>query len=288
MKYNGFGSIAKLYSNFYLNYFKTLFQTNIRLAYWTPQKAILYSTRLFQGEKFLLQNKLLYPYDHSPKSNEEANKPLSLSISLENSLFEADTFLDYLLEGEPKHIKDKHSEQVLTNIVEKADILGLTIQVEDESKLDLPVAIYARLIFAKVVGNIIKLDLKVSDETFDKTLRLYLNKLRFSDSNSISMVIYALAFRGNRDPNVWKLLFERLGQVSFESEFTKVNNCSPHLFKYRELDSIEKDYQSGDLALHLASVGLQKAVENKISGASEALSQLESRIKLISNQEVLN
>src|SRR5574343_583920 len=95
MKYNGFGNLTKTYSNFWLNYIKTILQTNIRLAYWTPKKAILYSTRLLSGEKFLLQNKLLYPYEFSSSSLEEANKPLNLSLSLENSLLEADLFLNY-------------------------------------------------------------------------------------------------------------------------------------------------------------------------------------------------
>lgn len=279
MKYNGFGNITKTYSNFWLNYLKTLFQTNIRLAYWTPKKAILYSTRLLNGEKFLLQNKLLYPYEFSSSSLEEANKPLNLSLSLENSLLEADLFLNYT-SGKSIIYKNPTTDVIISNIEEKSSILSKSINAEDENIINLPVAVYARFIYATVVSEIAKLNVKTSNEIFQKSLRLFLNKLKFADSTSLSMVIFALAHKDFKDSNIWGLLFEKLENTLFESEFSKVQNCSPHLFKYRELDSIEKKDRFGDLALNIVKQGLKKSVENKVAGAAEALSKLEQRVKL--------
>jgi hypothetical protein len=276
MKYNGYGNITKVYSNFWINYIKTVFLTNIRLAYWTPKKAILYSTRLQQGEKFLLQNKLLYPYDYSPSSLEEANKPLNLSISLENSLFEADLILNYSSSSKAIILKNKTTDFIISNIIEKANTLSKIVNAEDEKVLDLPVAVYARLIYAKTAGVLGKFNLNVSNEAYEKSLRLFLKKLKFADSTSLSMVIFSLAHEGIKDSSTWTLLFEKLENTLFESQFTPVQNSSPHLFKYRELNSLEKT-QNTDFALMIISRGLEKAIHNNILGADEAFKKMEKR-----------
>jgi hypothetical protein len=279
MKYNGYGNIAKTYSNFWLNYIKTLFLTNIRLAYWTPKKAILHSVRMQTGEKFLLTNKLLYPYELSPASYEEANKTLNLSISLENSLVEADYFINYTSIDRIR-FHNKLTEEIFANIKEKTNLLSKTILVEEEKDLDLPVAVYARLIFSQSIQKIGNLDYEVSEEVYEKSLRLFLKKLKFADSNSLSMVVFSLAHKKYKDSKTWELLFKKLENTFFESEFTKVNNYSPHLFKYRELDLLKKKDFQEEFALKIIKQGLSICVENKVSGVTEIISNLNERIKI--------
>ena len=62
MKYNSSSTLKSLYAFKPLEYIKTLLLTNIKTCYTNPRNSLYYSIRYNSGERFMLDNKLLFPY----------------------------------------------------------------------------------------------------------------------------------------------------------------------------------------------------------------------------------
>lgn len=280
MKYNSFGVFKKLYSNFTLEYLKQLFQTHIKLAVLTPKKSINYSSRLAHGEKFLLFNKSLYPYNYFTSSDEEFNTSLNISLQLENALLES-WFLKNENKGLIKKVPEKKLEILKETIIDTVSILQNRIKYVNEEELDFPVAVYARFIYSKKAKDVadIKEDL-IEEESFLKAVKLFFSKIRFCDSESLSYAMCALVKNNIFDLIYWDQIFKRVKEVDFEHELTKVTNCSPYLFRYKEVSKSEDQdifHNPYGNATYIY-MSLKQAVDHDVPGAKESLESFSKRV----------
>jgi hypothetical protein len=278
MKYNGLGLTKALYWGNKLPFFYQLLRTNIKLAFRAPKKSILYSERLQSGEKFMLSNKTLYPYNYAPEGHNESRSPLITSIFLNNIIGEMEYYDRNKVKLEEKslnHLEDA----ILLNLTE----LNQIIDYNKEEELDLPVAVYANFLYARKMGikYLPKLTDPVSDDNFYKALRLFEKKIRFSDADSLSQVICALIMNNVCENELWGKIFSRLSEVTFEHEHTMVVNSSPYLFYYQALSKSEI-FEIPNMApfgkATLTYSMLQTAVSNNIQGSQEALKNFSKRI----------
>jgi len=279
MKYNGFGGIKRLYYNSYIENAKQFLRLNIKIPHFIPRNSINYSQRLFLGEKFLLSNKTLYPYNYSPVSEQSSQSPVDISLQLETAIVEA----AYLHRGDPKivsQVSDKEKGFIEERITESIEVLGKIIKYSGE-EADLPAAVYARLLYSRCMAKFAGIGCElINEEVFNKALGQYFQKIRFADSVSLSYVFCALVRNNIWDKELWRQQFERLEQVYFEHEFTQVTNNGPRLFVYRDLKKDEsKVIDSNPYGrATFTYMSIKNAVKNNVAGAEEALDKLSKRV----------
>lgn len=274
MKYNGLSVLKNEYTNPIAQFFRQFLRSNIKMPYFNSSKRINFSERQFNGEKFLMENKSFFPYEYKVFEESKLNEPLNIGIFLENNLSELE------LCKSNQFYKDKFGKKVEESIVQ--NITSLDKLMKYQTKLDFPVSTFAVYCFSRAIlrekgiaVNVIK------DETFNKALDHFFEKINYADGTYISYIMCALVKNNIWDNSKWNLIFNRLKEVKFEFEFTKVNSINPHLFQYREvkenrnINDPMKFY--GDAYYVLGSI--KEAVKNNVNGSKEALEEFSKRVK---------
>jgi hypothetical protein len=239
MQHPIYGTFGKLYRNPFMSYFKQILTTNIKLLYTYP-KTVYYSARYNAGERFILDNTQLYPHNYDIKlTKEQENEPLRLSTKLYASVREFQVL-------EAKEVKDYFSQKskLYENLIYTFTHLYYINELNDN--IDLPVAVYARILYAHVLleKKGIKLERGVKKAVLDKILNRFLEKVEFADAESISQVAHYLGHCGNKHNVIWDLLINNLRGKLFYPEFTKVSHKNPHVFRY--VETSEKDHSAYD------------------------------------------
>ncbi len=221
-----------------------------------------------------MENKSFFPYEYKVFEESKLNEPLNIGIFLENNLSELE------LCKSNQFYKDKFGKKVEESIVQ--NITSLDKLMKYQTKLDFPVSTFAVYCFSRAIlrekgiaVNVIK------DETFNKALDHFFEKINYADGTYISYIMCALVKNNIWDNSKWNLIFNRLKEVKFEFEFTKVNSINPHLFQYQEvkenrnINDPMKFY--GDAYYVLGSI--KEAVKNNVNGSKEALEEFSKRVK---------
>lgn len=300
MQHYKYATLKKLHINPDLSFLKQFLKANIKLLFTYP-KSIWYSQRYNAGEKFMLMNTTIYPYFYNIGQKQfEANEPLNISLHLATATTES-YILNYpslkpntFSENTKREVSEKfnHNFQYLNNLI--------NIRIEDQQKLDLPVAFYARLLYAGVLANSINADNgnsknTISEEAYKFCVSKFLEKLEFADSESIAVVMFSLANFGVFEENIWRSLIEQLKAKTFAPEYTHVAHKAPHVFRYEEVDTqkIQSQYLdpfgnklflNGYLHVFQAYHALHKALERGVN-VGDMVVELEKRFPEI-KQEV--
>lgn len=281
MQHFKYATLKQLHINPDISYLKQFIKANIKFLFTYP-KSIWYSQRYNSGEKFILMDTNNYPYFYNITQNQkEARDPLNMSLYLLTATTET-----YIL-NYPNLSKVVKSEKAIKEVSEKftknfSELNSLfNIRLEDQEKLDLPVAVYARTLFAGVVANSAFASVSngkntINEEVYRFCLTKFLEKIEFADADSIAMTMFSLANFGVFEQNVWRSLIDHLKGKSFTPEFTHVTNKTPHVFRYEEVDTKQiksqyldqfgnKLYVNGYLPVFQAYFALNKAVENGVN-----------------------
>lgn len=224
------------------NFLKIFFSANIKTLFTYP-KTIWYSMRYNSGEKFLLYNPLLYPYGYEfAISIEEENDPVRSSTKMLSAIneLEAVRYMDNagIIKtklSSKKSYMDALGDNLETSFKQLHDIVRLN------PECDLPVAVYARILYASAKINNSKETFrgvsaqKIDNETLRNVLEKFIQKLDYADAASISQVLYTLNTFKYYNNSTWKTLIKSLDERHFESEFTKVTNKAPFIFRYKDI-----------------------------------------------------
>ena len=225
MQHSFYGKFSKLYINPSISYISKFLNTNIKTLFTFP-KTIWYSLRYNSGEKFLLTNTELYPYKYDVVLNEEQkNEPIRLSTSLYVGIKEIQAMQN---SSESTTAIEKNKEDVLRNF----NSLYYINSINKES--DMPVAVYARILYAYVLISNLKLGAKTDKEVLRNIYDKFLLKIEFADAESISHVLFYLSFIKDYKSD-WELLLNELNNKNFYPEFTKVSTNDPFIFRYQEI-----------------------------------------------------
>lgn len=278
MQHFKYATLRKLHVSPDLSYLKLFIKTNIKFLFTYP-KTIWYSQRYNAGEKFILRDTNMFPYYYNiDQNNLEISDPINISVSLLTATKES--FILRYPNIKPRTFSEKDAKKVQENFDKNFEQLNniLNIRLEDHEKLDLPVAVYARILLAAVVANSNSdktLKNSLTKEVYELCIKKFLDKIEFADIESISAVIYSLSAFQFFDDNVWKLLIDNLESKSFVPEYTEVVNKSPHIFRYEELDSNgfsssylddfgNKVFLNGYFEVFLCFYGLLRASQNGV------------------------
>jgi hypothetical protein len=261
-------------------------RTNVKTVFTYP-KTIWYSLRYNAGEKFILTNQELYPYKYDTNLTEEQNnEPVRVSTTLLVAAKELQ-LIEYLDEKIAKAKREEIKDYFLTSFNELYYINHLN------KELDLPVAVFARILYAYVLIKDNNYDVNVDTATLDAIVDKFIKKVEFADAESISQVMHYLAYVKNTKVD-WNILMAELKKKHFLPEFTKVTNSDPHVFRYVEVDNDDlKKTNFGEIGNKLYVLGLKpvfdaykacKTVGDRIN-TSSAIKDLESRFKELSDKK---
>lgn len=228
MKYNALLHKKSLGYSYPFQYLKQLILTNIKTCYTQP-KSILYSKRLNNGEKFLLSNKTLYPYNFKFSKTESDYSSTTLSLKIDV------LFQEFQINEIEMKVQD---EQLVREIIETYSELSKIIKYNKADEIDFPVAVIARYLYFSIrIKDLFKKEENSNDNdsNIKNLIDLFIKKIQYSDSESLGLFMKYLTLVNNNDSQVWESVHKRLSQVRFEPEFTKVTNYSPHLFQYKEI-----------------------------------------------------
>ncbi len=305
MQHYKYATLKKLHINPDLSFLKQFLQANIKFLFTYP-KSIWYSQRYNQGEKFILVNTNIYPYFYNYNQNQkEANDPLNTSLYLLTATTES-----YILNYpnlKPNTFSEKTRKEVSEKFNQNFQALNSLINirlVEDQQqpKLDLPVAFYARILYAGVVANSNFASAAqgaankktINEESYRFCLEKFMEKIEFADAESISIVMFSLANFGVFEENVWRSLIEHLKAKSFTPEFTHVANKTPHVFRYEDVDvkHVKSNYLDqfgnklfleGYLPVFQAFSSLNKALEKGVN-AEDMINVLNSKFPKVKDE----
>lgn len=300
MKYNGFSVVKNFYYNFNIQYLKIALQTHLKTCYTVPKSAIYYSARYNAGEDFLLNNKTLYPFRVDNNSSSKDVSGLHLAYKVDNSLSELNI---YKLEEGNSKVQSLFSGDKLRSINDQlseslADLYKIYKYVEP-SKREFSAFIIARILYALSQNNSAVSRSNFDEESYIDLLKSFIEKAKFADSDSLALVLSSLSTKGVFSNEYWTPLLNRLNEVKFEPEFTKVTNTSPHLFYYKESSSefsketsdfTNKVFFDGYRSILLVYKSLTLASKNNVQGSSELLKSISSRVDLseFENSDKLN
>ena len=304
MKYNSLSSYKSSYYFKPLAFLKTLLSTHIKTSYTNPRNTIFYSARYNSGERFLLNNKSLYPFDVKVYNEDHASHPNNLAYKLDNNIRELELKNIELSIYNNKLFSEKELSTIEHSFSKVLTDLYKSYKYVEKDKLELSAFVLSRIIYSisnynKLLSNSRNRETnQFTKEDFEFLVEYFIDsKLKYADAESFALVLSAVA---GEKGNKYQKLYKRLSEVKFESEFTKVNNISPHLFKYSEntsyLDkftSLFKDVKipyvscntskfskevllNSDRALYLTYNALINASKNN-SLADEALTEFNDR-----------
>lgn len=289
MKFNGLATVKQLYFNYPFQYIKLFFKTNIKTCFTNP-KTIFYSQRYNNGEKFLLDNKLLYPYNYKLSTKNQEIDNINLSYKIDALLQELNF---YNLQSDNKNVASLFNnkiDNIKSEIISHSSELLKYIRYVNPSELDLPVAVIARILFCLSRSEkLLNKSLCRDDEEFHQLIDSFLNKIRFSDAESLSLFLSSLSEKNISDISIWNKAFERLNEISFEPEFTKVTNANPHLFRYVETTKEDSKnfsslaslcYFEGWRGVYLTYNALEKAMSLGVVHSKETLDHFKKRFDL--------
>lgn len=304
MQHYKYATLKKLHISPDLSFLKQFLKANIKFLFTYP-KSIWYSQRYNAGEKFILMDTNIYPYFYNYAQNQkESNDPLNISLYLLSATTES-----YILNYpnlKPNTFSEKTKKEVLEKFSENFQSLNslINIRLEDQQKLDLPVAFYARILYAGVVANsnfaaaaaaaAQSAKKTINEEAYRFCLQKFLEKIEFADAECIAIVMFSLANFGVFEENMWSSLIGNLKAKSFAPEFTHVTNKTPHVFRYEDLDVKtvksqcldefgNKLFLNGYLPVFQAYSALSKASENGVE-AKDLLSDLVRRFPEIKDE----
>ncbi len=249
MQHFNYATLKKLHFSPDLSYIKQFVRANIKLLFTYP-KSVWYSQRYNSGEKFILMDTNNYPYYYNfVQSQKELADPLNISLYLLTATNES-----YILgypNLKPNTFSQKTMDKVSQKFLENFQSLNnlINIRLEDQEKFDLPVAVFARILYASNIANgnsEAKQSGKnmINEEAYRLCLGKFLEKIEFADAEAISMVMFSLSNFGVFEETVWKTLIDAMNNKNFVPEFTIVTNKTPHVFRYEEIDakSIKSQY----------------------------------------------
>lgn len=242
MQHFKYSSLKNLHFFPEMSYLKTFVKSNIKMLFTYP-KSIYYSQRYNAGEKFLLRDPNLYPYYYNIDLNQQENvSPLNSSISLLTATNE--TFILKYPNLKANSFSVSKINNVDTEFKNNFNTLNslITNRLEDSENLDLPVVVYARILYAGVLANARgNSNMALDQENFNLCLSKFIEKLEYADSESIAYVMFSLSHFGNFEANVWNLLGNALKEKFFIPEYSLVSPKEPHVFRYEDVDE-----KSGD------------------------------------------
>ena len=280
MQHPYYGSLMKFYKNPFLSYISQFLKTNVKTVFTYP-KTIWYSLRYNSGEKFILTNQELYPYKYDLKLNEEQKAdPVRLSTTLFVATRELQ-LVEYLDQKVNKSLKTEIEDSLLETFNELYYINHLN------KDLDLPAAVFARILYAYVLIKEHNYKVNVELDTLNNISDKFAKKAEFADAESISQVLHYLAYVQNIKAD-WGTLLSELKNKHFLPEFTKVTNSEPHVFRYVEVDHHDmKKTNFGEIGNDLYIMGLKPVFDAykacKIMGdkvnTNSSVKDLESRFK---------
>lgn len=286
MQHSFYGSLMKFYKNPITNYLAQFVRTNIKTLFTYP-KTIWYSLRYNAGEKFILTNLDLYPYKYDAGLTEEQmNEPVRQSTTLLVATRELQ-LIEYLDEKITKAKREEIVDYFLSSFNELYYINSLNKEV------DLPVVVFARILYAYVLIKEHNYDVTADINTLNIIADKFIKKVEFADAESISQVLHYLAYVKNTKAD-WGALLDALKKKHFLPEFTKVKNSDPHVFRYIEVekDSLKKT-NFGEIGNDLYIFGLKpvfdayhacKTMGDSIN-TSDAIKDLEARFKQLSDKK---
>ena len=298
MQHFKYASLKKLHFIPEISFLKTFLRSNIKQLFTYP-KSIYYSQRYNMGEKFLLRDPNVFPYFYNNLLNEqEESSPLNSSIGLLVSTNESFVLKYPNLKENAFSISNinkvqeefKKNFQILNNLI--------TLRSDDREKLDLPVVVYSRILYASTIANSSeKNKINLNQENFELCVEKFLEKIEFSDSESIAFVMFALSHFGNYNNKYWDLLKNSLEGKFFVPEFSQVSPKEPHVFRYEDADMKtgqsdlldnfgNKIFINGYMPVFLAYSALVKANANGVD-CGDAIKNLNGRFKNI-NEDVQN
>ena len=276
MQHFKYATLRKLHINPDLSYLKLFLKSNIKFLFTYPS-TIYYSQRYNAGEKFMLMDTNIFPYFYNPSTNQkENNDPINISLNLLTATTES-----YILSyPNLKHnsFSEKQKNLVTKKFNDNFKILNniINIRSEDSEKLDLPVAVYARMVYSGTIANSgEKNKNSFTEENFIFCVKKFLEKIEYADTESLSLVIFALSNFSIYNKDLWEELIANLEGKSFIPEFTQVSPKAPHVFRYEEkkLGEIKSElldefgnllFLQGYLPVYFVYTGLLKAEENGI------------------------
>ena len=274
MKYNSLSTIKVKYPSSLGEFFKQLLRSNIKMPFFNSSKRINFSERQYNGERFLLNNRYFFPFNYVVYDESGLNQPLNIALKLENNFKE--------LELCQKDDFDKRQYEAAVKESIESNISKLDKIMKYEKKIDFPVSIFAIYCYSKAILNELGLSKNlVQEETFNKSLDHFFEKIQYSDGTYLSLIMCSLVKNNIWDNKKWNMIFKRLNDVKFEFEFTKVESINPHLFQYRNVNE-KKDINDpldnyGDGYYALCS--LKEALKNNVEGSKNALEEFSKRVK---------
>ena len=285
MQHPTYGTLIKFYKNPITNYIAQFLRTNVKTLFTYP-KTIWYSLRYNAGEKFILNNKELYPYKYDIVLTEEQKKePVRVSTGLLVATKELQ-LIEYLEEKIDKTKRDEIVDNLLQSFNELYYINHLS------KDIDLPVAVFARILYAYVLIKERNYETNAEVATLDAIVDKFVKKVEYADAESISQVLYYLAYFKNIKAD-WATLLSELKKKHFLPEFTNVKNSDPHIFRYVEVGREDmKKTNFGEIGNDLFIFGLKpvldaynacKSMGERIN-TSSAIKDLESRFKHITDK----
>lgn len=298
MQHFKYSTLKKLHFYPEISYIKSFLRSNIKQLFTYP-KSIYYSQRYNSGEKFLLRDTNIFPYFYNIHTNQqEESDPLIHSISLLTSTNES--FILRYPNLKPNAFNNSDANKVNEVFQQNFRQLNnlITTRSDDKEKLDLPVVVFSRILYAATIANstssLTRKNLTLDQEGFELCVEKFLEKLEFADSESIANVMFSLSHFRNFESQIWELLCKALNEKLFVPEFTQVSPKEPHVFRYEDIDtkSAESDlldafgnkiFINGYLPVYLAYSSLKKASENGVN-CEESLSNLSRRFSGIEKE----
>lgn len=290
MKYNGLATIKRLYYFYPLHYIKLFLTSNIKTIFTSP-KTIFYSMRYNNGENFMMHNKTLYPYQYKVDSIESSKSSINLAYKLDACIQELTL---KKLENENSNITKLYTSKTIETLNNSIDenLIELlkNLRYITSAELDLPAGVLARLLYGGLKAeNYLRKTYFKSDEETKLIIELFMKKIRFADSESLALFMSSIADLKVNDSSIWNQCLEKITELSFEPEFTKVTNSSPHLFRYVEVSTnscksvsrlSSNVFYEGWRGVFLAYNSIEKAVDMDVKNSRESLSILTKRFKL--------
>lgn len=299
MQHFKYSSLKKLQFLPEISFIKTFLKSNIKSLYTYP-RSIYYSQRYNAGEKFLLRDANLFPYYYNNHLNrEEELEPLNQSIALLAATNES-FVLRYPNLKQNAFSMPKVNE-VYDNFRKNFSLLVnlLSTRSDDIDKLDLPVVVYSRILYASVIANSRSNSnkLNLGEEGFKVCIDKFMEKLEYADSESTAYVMFALSHFGYYDAETWRLLANSLNEKLFVPEFSLVSHKEPHVFRYEDVDNKFADsdlldefgnklFIRGYMPVFLAYSALLNANGNGVD-CQEAIRNIAGRFPNV-NQDVEN
>ena len=305
MKHINYG-LAKFSPNPLVHYFKDLFRGLMRSTGNYP-KSVWYSLRYNAGEKFILFNPYLYPYQYD-LANEafQSKEPVRLSSQLISSI----KILQLIQhEHSANYLSDKKTHQELIKKFNESfyELFKTFEYNNDNNNFDVPVVVAARTLYASTLydslngpqNSATRIDnFEIKKDTLFVLLEKFLEKVEFADADSISQVLHSLAFYQYYKPEIWNKIIAQLYNKHFEPEFTAVKPLFPKFFSYREVSDFERslnhiDPKVNDLlvknfaAVYEAYNAINKAARNVAGIDTGILEVLEKRIPQLKNNAAM-